>query len=111
MQVRYLYEAEGNKKPKDAKAVSFIVVVVIVIIICFFLDRVVILLVSLGLVSLLGILLFFGKLLSPMYHVLRVTNLPVIAIVIIFVVVIIIIIITIIIIIIIIIFDILFWSR
>ena len=24
MQVRYLYEAEGNKKAKDAKAVSFI---------------------------------------------------------------------------------------
>ena len=23
MQVRYLYEAEGNKKAKDAKAVSF----------------------------------------------------------------------------------------
>lgn len=24
MQVRYLYEAEGNKKAKDAKAVSFV---------------------------------------------------------------------------------------
>ena len=26
MQVRYLYEAEGNKKAKDAKAVSWIVI-------------------------------------------------------------------------------------
>ena len=33
MQVRYLYEAEGNKKAKDAKAVSFITIVVAIIMI------------------------------------------------------------------------------